>query len=596
MADGGAAIPSSSAGPDGGPYGGGLERLIEIGLALSAERNHDRLTERILLEAIDITKADGGTLYLRTDDNSLKFVIVRNGTLKIAMGGTTGVPINFPPLRMYNAETGAPNHNNVATHVALTGKPINIEDAYTAEGFDFSGTKKFDQGTGYRSKSFLTIPLKNYGDEVIGVLQLINATDGAGTVIAFSKDVQRLVEALASQAAVAIDNQQLIEAQKALMDSLIKVMAHAIDAKSPYTGGHCQRVPELTKMLAIKAHEATDGPFKDFKLDETQWYELHVAAWLHDIGKVTTPEYVVDKATKLQTIYDRVHEVRMRFEVLRRDAEIKMLKAIAKGKNARVERKKFKQRCAELDAQWKFVAESNIGGEFMSKDKQDKIREIAKQRWYRHFDRKLGLAWAEGKLLEDTPPPAEGFEYLLADLPEHARAEYHLGEVLNLCIARGTLNDDERKKINDHIVLTIDMLKELPFPKHLKAVPEYAGGHHEKMDGTGYPNRLRGEQMSVPARIMAIADIFEALTAADRPYKKAKTLSESVKILYFMKKDKHVDPDLFELFLSSGAYKDYAEQFLRPEQVDVVNIDQYLDSKKPPPPPQPQQAPAKAAE
>ncbi len=594
MADGGANLGASADGPRDSMSG--LERLIDIGLALSAERNHDRLTERILLEAIDIAKADGGTLYLRNEDDTLKFINVRNGTLKIAMGGTTGVPINFPPLKMYNLETKQPNHNNVATYVALTGKTINIEDAYTAEGFDFSGTKKFDQGTGYRSKSFLTIALKNYTETVIGVLQLINATDGKGGVIPFSADVQRMVGALASQAAVAIDNQQLIEAQKALMDSLIKVMAHAIDAKSPYTGGHCQRVPELTKMLAHKAIESDAPAFANFELSEADWYELHVAAWLHDIGKVTTPEFVVDKATKLQTIYDRIHEVRMRFEVLRRDAEIKMLKAIAKGKSARVERKKFKERCVELDEQWKFIAEANIGGEFMSKEKQDKVKEISAQQWYRYYDRKLGLAWAESKLFEKAPPQAEGFESLLADLPEHSQGEYNLGEVLNMCIARGTLNDDERRKINDHIVLTIDMLKELPFPKNMRRVPEYAGGHHEKMDGTGYPNKLRGEQMSLPARIMAIADIFEALTAADRPYKKAKTLSESVKILYFMKKDKHVDADLFELFLTSGAYKDYAEQFLRPEQVDVVNIEPYLDSKKTPPAPPPSQPHAQAAE
>lgn len=567
----------------------GLERLIEIGLALSAERNHDRLTERILLEAIDITNADGGTLYLRTEENTLKFVIVRTGSLKIAMGGATGIPIPFPPVRMFKADTNEPNFSNVSAACALKKEAINIEDAYTAEGFDFTGTKKFDQGTGYRSQSFLCIPLKNYSDEVTGVLQLINAQDEAtGKVIPFSKEVQRTVEALASQAAVAIDNQNLIEAQKALMDSLIKVMAHAIDAKSPYTGGHCQRVPELTKMLATKAQAATEGPFKDFKLDEQQWYELHVAAWLHDIGKVTTPEYVVDKATKLQTIYDRVHEVRGRFEILRRDAEIKMLKSIAKGKNARIERKKFKDKCEELKKQWEFIAESNIGGEFMSQEKQDKVREIAKQKWYRYFDRKLGLSWTEAKLLEKAPPPPEGWEQLLADLPEHSEAEYNLGEVLNMCIMRGTLNDDERRKINDHIVLTIEMLNEMPFPKHLKKVPEYAGGHHEKIDGTGYPNKLRGDQMSWPAKMMGIADIFEALTAADRPYKKAKTLSESLKILSFMKKDKHVDPDLFDLFLRSGAYLEYAEQFLRPEQIDKVDINQYLQ------PPQPK--PAQAAE
>jgi HD-GYP domain-containing protein (c-di-GMP phosphodiesterase class II) len=564
------------------PATSGLERLIEIGLALSAERNHARLTERILLEAMALTRADGGTLYLRGEDDTLRFEIMRTTSLKIAMGGTTGVKIPFPPVRMYNAETKQPNFNNVSAAAALSKKAINIEDAYTAEGFDFSGTKKFDQGTGYRSKSFLCIPLKNYSDEVTGVLQLLNAQDDAGNVVPFSTEIQRLIEALASQAAVAIDNQQLIDAQKALMDSMITVMAHAIDAKSPYTGGHCQRVPELTKMLAQKASEQTSGPFADFRLDEQEWYELHVAAWLHDIGKVTTPEYVVDKATKLQTIYDRVHEVRMRFEVLRRDAEIAMLKSIARGKSARVERHKFKQRCAELDAQWKFVAEQNLGGEFMSTDKQDKLKELGKQKWYRYFDRKLGLSWTESKLLEKAPPPAEGWEQLLADLPEHSEAEYNLGEILNLCIQRGTLNDDERRKINDHIVLTIEMLNEMPFPKHLRRVPEYAGGHHEKMDGKGYPKGLTRDQMSWPARMMAVADIFEALTAADRPYKKAKTLSESLKILWFMKKDGHVDPDLFDLFLTSGAYQEYAEQFLRPDQVDKVDISQYL--------PKPQQA------
>ena len=574
------AVEQAENGPSPSSDARGLERLIDIGLALSAERNHARLTERILLEAISLTNSDGGTLYLRTEEDTLRFEIVRTGSLKIAMGGTTGVKIPFPPVRLYNAETGEPNYNNVSAAAALSRKAINIEDAYTAEGFDFSGTKNFDQGTGYRSKSFLCIPLKNYSDEVTGVLQLINAQDDAGKVIPFSPPIQRLVEALASQAAVAIDNQMLIDAQKALMDSMIKVMAHAIDAKSPYTGGHCQRVPELTKMLAQKASDETTGPFAAFSLDEQEWYELHVAAWLHDIGKVTTPEYVVDKATKLQTIYDRVHEVRMRFEVLRRDAEIAMLKAIAKGKSARVERHKFKQRCAELDVQWKYIAENNLGGEFMSGERQEKVKEIAKQKWYRYFDRKHGLSWTEAKLLEGAPPADEGWEQLLADLPEHSAGEYNLGEVLNMCIQRGTLNDDERRKINDHIVLTIDMLNEMPFPKHLRRVPEYAGGHHEKMDGKGYPKGLRGDQMSLPARMMAIADIFEALTAADRPYKKAKTLSESLKILWFMKKDGHIDAELFELFLTSGAYMEYAEQFLRPEQIDKVDITQYL-AKKP---------------
>jgi hypothetical protein len=314
---------------------GHLHKLIELGIALSAERNHDRLTERILLEAKDLTNADGGTLYLVGEDRrTLHFKILRNDTLKTAMGGTTGVAIPFPPLALYNAETGEPNHNNVATHVALSGNSINIEDAYEAEGFDFSGTKKFDSGMGYRSQSFLTIPLKNFTGEVIGVLQLINAQEADGTVIPFSDAIQPLVEALASQAAVAIDNQQLMHAQRVLMESFVQVLAGAIDAKSPYTGGHCQRVPELAMMLAKAASDSTEGPFADYTLSDEDEYELRLGALLHDCGKVTTPEYVVDKATKLETIYDRIHEVRTRFEVLRRDAEITMLKAQLAGADA----------------------------------------------------------------------------------------------------------------------------------------------------------------------------------------------------------------------------------------------------------------------
>jgi len=518
-------------------------RLIELGIALSAERNHDRLMEAILLSAKEMTGADGGTLYLRTDDDSLRFAIMRNDTLGIALGGTTGKPIPYPALPLHG-EDYRPNYHNVATYCALEGKTVNIADAYHIERFDFSGTKAFDAKTGYRSKSFLTVPLKNGRDEVIGVLQLINARDGAGQVIAFGHDIQPLIEALASQAAVALDNQALMQGQKDLLESFIKVIAHAIDAKSPYTGGHCQRVPELTLLLARAAADAKAGPFSDFDLSEDEWYELYIAAWLHDCGKVTTPEAVVDKATKLETIYDRIHTVDTRFEVLKRDAEIEYLKAQLEGRDPVAARTSYEERLAHIEDDRAFLRQINIGGEFMVPEKIERLKHIAAQRW----------TDVDGK---DAPFLTEN-------------------EVLNLSIARGTLTDEERKIINDHIVVTIEMLQRLPFPKNLRRVPEYAGGHHEKMDGTGYPYGLKREQLSLPARIMAIADIFEALTAADRPYKSAKTLSESIRIMSFMKKDNHIDPDLFELFLRSGVYRTYAEKFLKPEQIDAVDIGQYV--------------------
>ena len=579
-----------------------FERLIEIGIALSAERDTNRLMETILLEAKDLSNADGGTLYLRTEDNNLKFEIMRTDSLKIAMGGTTGKEITFPPVRLFDPASGKENRANVASCAALTGKSINIPDAYEAKDFDFSGTRKFDQGTGYRSKSFLTVPMKNSQGEIIGVLQLLNAIDRqTGKVIPFGDDIQPLIEALASQAAVALDNKQLLDAQKLLLDSFIELIASAIDAKSPYTGGHCQRVPELTKMLAKAACDANKGPFAEFNLNEEQWYELHIAAWLHDCGKVTTPEYVVDKATKLETIYDRVHEIRTRFEVVKRDAEIEYLKALLEGKDDPEKlRAKLDERLKKLDDDYAFIAQSNVGGEFMAPEKIERVKEIAKIRWKRTLDDRIGIAHEEKKRKDRLPPPKlPVVENLLSDREDHViyreegkpaaatdnefgfkldvpEHKFNLGEVYNLCIARGTLTAEERFKINDHIVQTIIMLQQLPFPKHLRRVPEYAGGHHEKMDGTGYTKKLNKSDMSIPARIMAIADIFEALTAADRPYKAPKKLSESIKIMSFMKKDAHIDSELFDLFLTSGVFKEYADRFLDPSQIDEVDIGQYV--------------------
>jgi HD-GYP domain-containing protein (c-di-GMP phosphodiesterase class II) len=554
-----------------------IHRLVELGIALSSERNHDRLMEMILLEAKSIYNADGGTLYLVTDDETgLSFQIMRNDSLGIAMGGTTGKRIPFPPVPLFR-EDGSKNMNNVASAVYHMAKASNIPDAYEAEEFDFSGTKKFDETTGYRSQSFLTVPMINTEDEVIGVLQLINARSQKSETIPFDSSMQPMIEALTSQAAVALENQMLIQQQRNLWNSLIEMIAASIDDKSPYTGGHCQRVPEITKMLTHAATEAEHGIFKGFDLSEDEWYELHVAAWLHDCGKVTTPEYVVDKASKLETIYNRIHEVRTRFEVLRRDAEIACLKRKLAGEDAETCDRDFAFECERLQEEFAFVANANVGGEFMKDEDIERLETIAQQTWIRHFDKSVGLSPPEAmRAAAEPPPPPPAEEPLLGDMPEHKVGQYNHGELYNLSIRRGTLTAEEREKINDHIVVTIKMLEQLPFPKKMRRVPEYAGGHHEKMDGTGYPKGLKRDDMSIPARIMAIADIFEALTAADRPYKKAKTISESLKIMKFMCQDAHIDADLFDLFLRSGVWKQYADDFLAPEQIDDVNIEDFL--------------------
>ncbi len=522
-----------------------IARLNRIGVALSSERDTKRLLEMILLGAKEIANADGGTLYTVTDDNKLKFEIMRTDSLHIAMGGTTGKDIPFPPLPLYR-EDGSPNTNMVAAYSVINDKTVNIADAYEEEGFDFSGTRKFDANTGYRSKSFLTIPMKNHENEIIGVLQLLNAqTPGTTDVIPFSAENQQLVESLASQAAVALTNHNLIEGLKALFESFITLIADAIDEKSPYTGGHCRRVPEMAMMLAKSAVETKTGPLADFTMSEKELYELRIAAWLHDCGKVTTPEYVVDKATKLATIFDRIELVDSRFEVLKAQAEIEMLRkqveALQKGRPDRLPSMEVQLRAYkdQLDDDREFIRKANIGGEFMTQEHQDRVRSIGA---YTYINDKG----------ERVPFLSEN-------------------EIYNLNIARGTLTNEEREIINNHIVVTINMLESLPYPKALKRVPEYAGGHHERMDGKGYPRGLTRDQMSIPARIMGIADIFEALTARDRPYKKAKTLSESLFILGKMKLDNHVDPDLFDLFIREKIYLQYAKQFLEPDQIDEVD-------------------------
>jgi len=518
-----------------------LKELNEIGIALSKQRDLNSLLEIILIAAKSITNADAGTLYLvEPEQNVLRFEILRNDTFKTAMGGTSGVQITFYPIPLYD-DKGQPNHAMVVSHSALSGETINIPDAYTAVGFDFSGTKKFDAKTGYRSKSFLTVPMRNHEDEVIGVLQLINAKDReSGAIVPFSEDDQKLSESLASQAAIALTNRRLIEQLEKLFEAFIQLINTAIDDKSPYTGGHCARVPALTMMLAEAVNRTEQGPLKDFTMTDKDRHELKIAGLLHDCGKITTPVHVVDKATKLETIYDRINLLDTRFEVLKRDAEIAMLASRLDGVDENVARSEYEAKIRQLEDDRAFLRHCNIGGEAMSAEDQERVRQIANHQWQ-------NVEGTNGNFLSEN-------------------------EIENLTIRAGTLTAEERKTINRHIELTIKMLEALPWPKHLKNVTEYAGGHHERMDGKGYPRGLTREQMSVQARVMGIADIFEALTAKDRPYKKGKTLTESLTILGKMKLGGHIDPDLFDVFIREAVYLDYAKQFLSPEQMDEVDL------------------------
>lgn len=521
-----------------------LRLLLETGRALSAEKNINVLMEQILTTAMRLSNADGGTLYRCEEDQRLVFSILKNHSLNIHMGGTSGNDVSFSPLPLYI--DGVADHSRVVCHSVHSGKTIHIEDVYTAEGFDFSGTRESDFQLGYRSQSILTVPLKNHESEIIGVLQLINAKEPAtNTIIPFNATAILIVEALASQAAVSLTNRLLIDQLSTLFESFIGLVNHAIDDKSPYTSGHCGRVPELTLMIADAVNHCTVGPLKDFHMTDADRYELQIAGLLHDCGKITTPVHVVDKATKLETIFDRIELLDHRAEIITRDLEIKHLQGV-------IDTKRLHDTQAQLGNDCTFLRRVNKGSEFMKPDDLQRIHDIAAR-----------YPWID----------------------QHGTSQPFLNddEVHNLSIQAGTLTPEERQTINRHIEVTISMLEKLPWPKHLQNVVEYASAHHERMDGKGYPRGLTREQMSVQARCMAIADVFEALTATDRPYKSAKTLSETLQIMGRMRLDNHLDPDLFDIFIWARVYERYAHQFMDPEQIDVVDVSQ-IPGYNPPPP------------
>ncbi len=514
-----------------------VDELNHIGTALSAEEDISLLLHAILVAAKNIVNSDGATLYRVKNGELILFEMLVTDSLGISMGGATGTEITLPSIRLYDEE-GKPNNAHVVAYSVLNDRTVNIRDAYQEAGFDFSGTREFDRMTGYRSESFLTVPMKNHEKEIIGVLQLINAKErNTGETVGFSFSDQRFAESLASQAAIVLTNRQLVTQLEELFESFVGVINAAIDSKSPHTGMHCQRVPVLTMMLAEAAHQTNEGALKEFRMTERDRFELRIAGLLHDCGKIITPSHIMEKSTKLETIFDRIELLAMRFECLKREAEIRRLEAIMRApENRESIEEEHAQSISRLEDDMAFLRHCNIGTENMKEEDRARVRDIA-----------VGHRLNGENILTDE-------------------------EIGNLTIRRGTLTEEEREIINDHINVTISMLESLPWPDSLKHVPEYAGGHHERMDGKGYPRGLKREEMSIQARIMGIADIFEALTAKDRPYKKGKSLSETLAILGRFCLDQHVDPDLFDVFIRNGVYLDYAEEFMDPDQIDEVDL------------------------
>jgi HD-GYP domain-containing protein (c-di-GMP phosphodiesterase class II) len=566
-----------------------IRQFLEISSAISGEKHFDRLLPRLLGETVSAVNAAAGVLYLRED-----------GGLKPACAqGIDGQAIDAAALqRLHRLALPNPKEPSAAPRpeqdVPLLGLALSQGRVLSGplQPVDMLTLGLSELGEQPWPPHAMAVPLLNRQRDLVGAMLILSETPS-------EKDRASFLGALSGTAAVALEAQSLISEQKALFDALIQLIANAIDTKSAYTGGHCARVPELTRMLAEAACEAREGPYASFHLNDEGWETLRMAAWLHDCGKITTPEYVVDKATKLEALYNRIHEVRMRFEVLKRDAELHCLQGILEGGDEAACRQNLARTLTELDEDFAFVARCNLGSEAMAPEDQQRLLEVAQRTWQRTLDDRLGLSPLElQRHPQDVALPLPVTESVLADKPQHRMERpvhdqmpkddrwgfrmaepkllYNQGELYNLRVGYGTLTEEERFKINQHIVQTEVMLRQLPFPPHLTHVPEIAAGHHEKMDGTGYPKGLHHEQLRPETRMLAIADIFEALTASDRPYKKPKKLSEAIEILNRMSQRGHIDPALFALFLSSGVYRVYAERFLDPSQIDDVPVTTYL--------------------
>ena len=533
------------------------------------------IIEKVMRVARKACDADGCFFFSVSDNKYINLEYSRVNSLNVGISGTENMAF-FPSVFLPDVKNR--NRKAPSEYCALNREIINSPNIFQTTGIDTDLIAKFDDANNYSTISLLAIPLVDRKDNLLGVAQFTNAKDANGKIISFTTEAQKVVLSVCKLITIALENKNQKEAYSQLLESFIEVLARAIDAKSPYTGSQCQRVPIIARLLATAAVQETTGNLKTFEMSPDDWYTLHIASWLHDCGKVTTPEYIVDKATKLETIFNRIHEIRNRFEILRRDAHIEYLQKRLNNIDTKQHlQAEFVAKVKQLEEDFAFVAKCNTGDIELNDRDIARLEQISQIQFVRYFNRMLGLSWAERDNVENKDfyvHPAR--ENLLQNRKDQIFGPYNRGELYNLEIRRGTINKEERDKINEHIVVTIDMLKALPFPKELSKVVEYAGAHHERIDGKGYPNGLTGDQMSVPAKIMAIADIFEALTANDRPYKEPKKLSEVLRIMQQMKHNGHIDPDLYDVFIRSKVYQDYAEQYMDKNQIDEVTPEDYL--------------------
>ena len=557
-----------------------FHKLMSITHILSSEREFELLMRDVLREILLLARVEGSMAALLDDEEGA--CLREYHACWLIDGEETA--------NRYAVERPVPN-TRLAVYQALEQDAV-IRDRISREDFR-SGNGAVRPGFAdpeVTDVDLVAIPLRDRTGEKLGVLVLYKTVKPGKA--GFQPAEAAVAEIFADAVSIALENRRLLKGQKDLRDAFILILAGAIDAKSPHTGGHCQRVPILFQMLLDAACEADEGPLKEFTLDDQGREEARLAAWLHDCGKVTTPEYVVEKSTKLETLYDRIHEIRTRFEVLKRDAVIRCQNAILKGVDPGRARRAMKAEHRALDDDFAFVASCNSGGVDMSGETLKRLAAIGGRTWLRTLDKRLGVSRAElARMSRKTQPALPVREPLLMDNPEHIidrsakdvlpsgnswgfklsppPALYNRGELYNLSIRKGTLTREERYKINDHITQTIIMLSAMPLPRHLRNVVEIAGAHHETIDGKGYPKGLVREEMSWSARMLAVVDIFEAITAGDRPYRQGKTLRQVLETMEELKERNHIDPDVYDIFLKAGIPQRYAAKFLKPEQNDL---------------------------
>ncbi len=552
-----------------------LENILSLFNNIPKNNESNTFIAKTMDAAAEIAGADGCFFFNITSGHFMNLIYSKINSINTSFLGTSNMRM-FPSVFLPKIKDK--KNKTPAEACAINKEIINSSNIFNEPNIEASFLKKFDEENNYTTVSALVFPLFDSRNNVIGVAQFINAMNSRGKISNFSSDAQTKIMAICQIIAIILERKQLTESYTQLLESFIDVLAKAIDDKSPYTGLHCQKVPIITRLLATAAVAETEGPLKNFEMSSEDWYALHLASWLHDCGKIITPEHIVDKAVKLETIHNRIHEIRTRFEVLRRDAHIEYLqKRLQNTDNKEKLQAEFVAKIKKLNDDFEFIGRCNIGDEALTTNDIERLDKISELSFTRYFNRMSGLSWSEKNLIDKQSKYINPeVESVLQDRPEQLAAPYNNGELTNLKIIQGTINDKERAKINEHIITTINILKNLPFPHELSNIIEYAGAHHERVDGKGYPYGLTGNQMSIPAKIMAIADVYEALTAKDRPYKEPKKLSEVLKIMQEMKNNGHLDPDLYELFIKSGVYMDYAKDYIDKNQIDEVNPEEFL--------------------